>query len=68
LRVSYLEIYNEKLYDLLPPIADIHPSAPQHELRIREKTNGEVYVENLREELVSDASGIFDILVKAQGN
>lgn len=60
LRVSYLEIYNETLKDLL---ADPR-STPR--LTIHENEKGRVYVNGLREEVVTHPMQVMDTLAKGE--
>ncbi|XP_064386094.1 uncharacterized protein LOC135334732 isoform X2 [Halichondria panicea] len=53
-RTSYMEIYNEKLLDLMAPSRD--------NLRIREDGVGGVFVENLSEHVVRNTAGIMSLL------
>src|ERR1700729_1372358 len=55
LRVSYLEIYNEKIHDLLnaPPAGAVGPGAmQQEEIKLREDSKRGVYASPLKEEIV----------------
>ena len=56
--VSFLEIYNEELKDLL------NPSSKQ--LKIRESKDKGIYVEDLCEVVVKDAPGVLELI--SQGN
>ncbi|TIB66412.1 hypothetical protein E3P78_00160 [Wallemia ichthyophaga] len=60
LRVRYLEIYNEKLRDLLGP------STQNEELRVRENQGGNTFVENLTEVLVTTPQEV--LALKDQGD
>lgn len=74
LRISYLEIYNETLRDLLSPG---NVDAP---LKIREKSktagtpsagakgNTVIYVDPLHEEVVAQPSDVFDALDRGESN
>ncbi|EGF99468.1 uncharacterized protein MELLADRAFT_27214, partial [Melampsora larici-populina 98AG31] len=66
LRVSYLEIYNETLKDLLldhdPSTNPITPS----KLTIHENHKGRVYVNGLREEVVTDPLQVINTLQKGE--
>ncbi|XP_044728011.1 kinesin-like protein Klp98A isoform X2 [Chrysoperla carnea] len=55
--VSYLEIYNERVKDLLQ-------ENTHHNLRVREHPERGIYVENLSTHLVSDYSDIQDCMVR----
>ncbi|XP_013397459.1 kinesin-like protein KIN-7L [Lingula anatina] len=56
LRVSYLEIYNEQLCDLL--------SDEKKKLKIHQDTENQVYVANLTEEMVTNADQILQLMKK----
>ncbi|KAJ4450484.1 Kinesin-like protein Klp98A, partial [Periplaneta americana] len=58
--VSYLEIYNERVKDLL------QPSATSHSLRVREHPRFGPYVQGLSRHLVTDYSDIQELMT--QGN
>ena len=60
LRVSFLEIYNDKLTDLLNP--------GQANLKIRENTNREISVENLTEEVVTSIDEVIRFMNIGQKN
>lgn len=60
LRVRYLEIYNEKLRDLLGP------ATQNEELRVREDKSGNTFVENLTEVLVTTPQEV--LALKDQGD
>ncbi|XP_062507660.1 uncharacterized protein LOC134184072 isoform X2 [Corticium candelabrum] len=55
-RCSYLEIYNEKISDLIDPT--------RKDLRIREDAEGSVYVENLSEHVVRSLSDVRQLMKK----
>ena len=57
LRVSYLEIYNENVVDLLGDVT-------QH-LEVREHNN-KVFVQDIREEMVTSAQCIYDCIQKGE--
>jgi centromeric protein E len=59
LRMSYLEIYNENISDLLKPGND--------NLKIHETTSREIFVGNLTEELVGSPEEITQWLAKGEG-
>ena len=54
--MSFIEIYNESVIDLL---ADPGKSSPQGGLKIRENGEGDVYVDGLKEKPVSCQDDIF---------
>ncbi|KAH6570776.1 hypothetical protein BASA60_007565 [Batrachochytrium salamandrivorans] len=60
LRVSYLEIYNEIIRDLLDP-ANVN-------LKIHETANRDIFVGNLSENVVSSASQVKEYLDIGEGN
>ena len=59
LRISYLEIYNEQIIDLLS-------SNPQP-IRIFESKDGNVIVRGLREEVVSSPAQVFSLISEGEG-
>lgn len=69
LRVSYLEIYNEKIHDLLAlPAAGgsgIGSGAPQpEEIRLREDSKRGVYASPLREEIVQSPTQLLRVIAR----
>lgn len=58
---SYLEIYNEKVFDLLESGAE-HPKA------IREDQNYGIHVQGLREEPISNAEEAIELLITGSQN
>ncbi|MCJ1477912.1 hypothetical protein MMC13_006586 [Lambiella insularis] len=58
LRVSYLEIYNEKIYDLLSQDS----SSPQAEIKLREDKTRGVYASPLREEIVQSPNQLLRVI------
>ena len=68
LRVSYLEIYNEKIHDLLstPPAATLGgPAAPQQEeIKLREDSKRGVYASPLREEIVQSPTQLLRVIAR----
>lgn len=67
LRVSYLEIYNESLKDLLSPSSSSsgRSSPLPIELKIRE-SRGKIYVDPLKEEVVTRVEEVFDALDRGE--
>ncbi|KAJ5085612.1 hypothetical protein N7532_010383 [Penicillium argentinense] len=65
LRVSYLEIYNEKIHDLLSaPIAN-GPGAPQQEeIKLREDSKRGVYATPLKEEIVQSPTQLLRVIAR----
>lgn len=57
--VSYLEIYNEDIIDLLAPIN----AGKKHSLSIREDAGGEIFLTGIREEPVRSSSDVFRYVV-----
>jgi centromeric protein E len=56
LRVSYLEIYNETERDLL------NPSGKEQDLQIRESKERGVFVDNLKEEIVTSVERVLQVM------
>lgn len=59
LRVSYLEIYNEKINDLLAPAAT---AGQQEEIKLREDSRRGVYATPLREEIVQSPTQLLRVI------
>ncbi|KAI4198544.1 MAG: hypothetical protein LQ346_002747 [Caloplaca aetnensis] len=67
LRVSYLEIYNEKIHDLLSPAAAASsgPGAPQpEEIKLREDSKRGVYASPLKEEIVQSPTQLLRVIAR----
>ena len=67
LRVSYLEIYNEKIHDLLsPPTASgAAPGASQaEEIKLREDSKRGVYASPLKEEIVQSPTQLLRVIAR----
>lgn len=66
LRVSYLEIYNEKIHDLLsPPPAGTGPGVPQQEeIKLREDSKRGVYASPLKEEIVQSPTQLLRVIAR----
>ncbi|KAL8928285.1 MAG: hypothetical protein Q9208_001995 [Pyrenodesmia sp. 3 TL-2023] len=67
LRVSYLEIYNEKIHDLLSPAAtgSSGPGAPQpEEIKLREDSKRGVYASPLKEEIVQSPTQLLRVIAR----
>ncbi|KAF7514195.1 hypothetical protein GJ744_004520 [Endocarpon pusillum] len=66
LRVSYLEIYNEKIHDLLsPPSTSTGPAAPQQEeIKLREDSKRGVYATPLKEEIVQSPTQLLRVIAR----
>ncbi|PLW36331.1 hypothetical protein PCANC_19444 [Puccinia coronata f. sp. avenae] len=63
LRVSYLEIYNEALKDLL---AADQSSATTNRLTIHENTKGRVHVNGIKEEVVTHPMQVLEVLTRGE--
>ncbi|CAK4034984.1 related to kinesin motor [Lecanosticta acicola] len=61
LRVSYLEIYNEKIYDLLSQNA---PGQQQEEIKLREDSKRGVYATPLKEEIVQSPNQLLRVIAR----
>ena len=67
LRVSYLEIYNEKIHDLLrsPTEAGIGPGSPQpEEIKLREDPKRGVFASPLKEEIVQSPTQLLRVIAR----
>jgi centromeric protein E len=66
LRVSYLEIYNEKIHDLLSPLgASSGAAAPQQEeIKLREDSKRGVYATPLKEEIVQSPTQLLRVIAR----
>ena len=67
LRVSYLEIYNEKINDLLSPptISSIGPGTSQpEEIKLREDSKRGVYASPLKEEIVQSPTQLLRVIAR----
>ena len=67
LRVSYLEIYNEKIHDLLSPAATagVGPGAPQQEeIKLREDNKRGVFAYPLKEEIVQSPTQLLRVIAR----
>lgn len=58
LRVSYLEIYNEKIFDLL----GLSSGQPQEEIKLREDSKRGVYASPLKEEIVQSPNQLLRVI------
>lgn len=61
LRVSYLEIYNEKIHDLL---SSPTPGAQQGEIKLREDSKRGVYATPLKEEIVQSPTQLLRVIAR----
>ena len=66
LRVSYLEIYNERIHDLLnSPAQSSLPGPPQQEeIKIREDSRRGVYASPLKEEIVQSPTQLLRVIAR----
>jgi centromeric protein E len=66
LRVSYLEIYNEKIHDLLAgPVATPNGTpGPQEEIKLREDSKRGVYATPLKEEIVQSPTQLLRVIAR----
>ena len=67
LRVSYLEIYNEKIHDLLKPQAEagLGPGSPQpEEIKLREDPKRGVFASPLKEEIVQSPTQLLRVIAR----
>lgn len=65
LRVSYLEIYNEKIHDLLSISASNGAGAPQQEeIKLREDSKRGVYATPLKEEIVQSPTQLLRVIAR----
>ena len=62
-RCSYIEIYNEQIYDLLKP-----PSKLAEVLTVAEDSNKEFYVRGVIEESVLNINEILEVLSRGEKN
>ena len=67
LRVSYLEIYNEKIHDLLKPVAEGGSgpgAAQQEEIKLREDPKRGVFASPLKEEIVQSPTQLLRVIAR----
>lgn len=66
LRVSYLEIYNERIHDLLAgPIVGMNGQpGPQEEIKLREDSKRGVYASPLKEEIVQSPTQLLRVIAR----
>lgn len=67
LRVSYLEIYNEKIHDLLSPAASASSGpglSPPEEIKLREDSKRGVYASPLKEEIVQSPTQLLRVIAR----
>ncbi|KAK4129482.1 kinesin-domain-containing protein [Parathielavia appendiculata] len=63
LRVSYLEIYNEKIHDLLS-MASSNGNQQQEEIKLREDSKRGVYASPLKEEIVQSPTQLLRVIAR----
>ncbi|KAF4309757.1 Kinesin-related protein 11 [Botryosphaeria dothidea] len=71
LRVSYLEIYNEKIHDLLSDPPATGPGAQaiqQEEIKLREDSKRGVYATPLKEEIVQSPTQLLRVIARGDNN
>ncbi|KAK0624696.1 kinesin motor domain-containing protein [Bombardia bombarda] len=66
LRVSYLEIYNERIHDLLsmPTGSGIGANGSQEEIKLREDSKRGVYASPLKEEIVQSPTQLLRVIAR----
>lgn len=66
LRVSYLEIYNERIHDLLsmPTVGTNGAGAQQDEIKLREDSKRGVYATPLKEEIVQSPTQLLRVIAR----
>lgn len=66
LRVSYLEIYNEKIHDLLsmPTGTVVGSNVAQEEIKLREDSKRGVYASPLKEEIVQSPTQLLRVIAR----
>ena len=66
LRVSYLEIYNEKIHDLLsmPTSSGVGGASQQEEIKLREDSKRGVYASPLKEEIVQSPTQLLRVIAR----
>lgn len=66
LRVSYLEIYNEKIHDLLsmPTNGGVGGAVVQEEIKLREDSKRGVYASPLKEEIVQSPTQLLRVIAR----
>lgn len=64
LRVSYLEIYNEKIHDLLSASANGGVGTQQEEIKLREDSKRGVYATPLKEEIVQSPTQLLRVIAR----
>ncbi|KAF9884104.1 hypothetical protein FE257_002276 [Aspergillus nanangensis] len=64
LRVSYLEIYNEKIHDLLSASGSGGTAGQQEEIKLREDSKRGVYATPLKEEIVQSPTQLLRVIAR----
>jgi len=66
LRVSYLEIYNERIHDLLsmPTVNGVGANVAQEEIKLREDSKRGVYASPLKEEIVQSPTQLLRVIAR----
>lgn len=64
LRVSYLEIYNEKIHDLLSMSTANGAGSQQEEIKLREDSKRGVYATPLKEEIVQSPTQLLRVIAR----
>lgn len=64
-RVSYLEIYNESLYDLLSNVATYEQKG---EISLQEDTKGNLIIKGLKKHIVNNEEEAFNLLFEGEAN
>lgn len=65
LRVSYLEIYNERIHDLLSmPTGGVGGNTAQEEIKLREDSKRGVYASPLKEEIVQSPTQLLRVIAR----
>ncbi|KAK0392599.1 hypothetical protein NLU13_2094 [Sarocladium strictum] len=66
LRVSYLEIYNERIHDLLsmPTASGVGGNVQQDEIKLREDSKRGVYATPLKEEIVQSPTQLLRVIAR----
>lgn len=70
LRVSYIEIYNEKIHDLLagPVIGMNGQAGPVEEIKLREDSKRGVYASPLKEEIVQSPTQLLRVIARGDNS
>jgi centromeric protein E len=70
LRVSYIEIYNEKIIDLLagPPAGINGQNGPVEEIKLREDSKRGVYATPLKEEIVQSPTQLLRVIARGDNS